>query len=178
MSSWEDKWLVKTTKKVVPEVNVWPNVSLFNRKLYTFGEKEEAYIKLDWYDAYIESYDELCFYDTNSCIYRVSQDDYIITLNNGGSPDDFKVAVLGQLGQRYLRTNRIAEYDVEIRNPDDYKIVHLSEIGDKNKVSFEDLQECVALRVAKNYEHYREQIRKGTADVPPSNKEGPSELKK
>lgn len=166
MSSWEDKWLVKTTKKTVPDVNVWPNVSLFNRKLYTLGEKEEAYIKFAWYDAYIESYDELCFYDTRSCIYRVSEDDYLITSGIELPSGKIKVAVVGQLGQRYLRKNHIDAYDVEIRNPDDYEIVHLSEIKDKNKVPFEELHEAVARRVSPGYEQYREQIRTGSSEVP------------
>lgn len=166
MSTWEDKWLVKTTKKIVPDVNVWPNITIFNRRLYTFGSNEEAYIKFSFYDAYLDSYDDLAYYDTNTCIYRVSEEDYIVILTNRVPGEKPQVAVLGQLGERYLKKNHIRAYDVEIRNPEDYEIVHLSVIGEKNGVTFDDLVECSFLRVKKSFEKVRQEIRTGSSEHP------------
>lgn len=157
--AWQDQWLTKTTKREIPDEDVWPNITVFNRKLYTFGELKEAYIKFSFIEDSIQSYDELAYLDTNSCIYRVSEDDYIVVLTkNAETP---KIAVIGQLGERYLETNGIKKYNVAIRDIKDYEIIPLSEIYDSKELTYELLLECASSRVAKRFDDFVNHIRAG-----------------
>lgn len=161
--AWEDQWLTKTTKREIPDENVWPNISVFNRKLYTFGEPKEAFIKFSFIDDSIGSYDELALWDTNSCIYRVSEDDYLVISTKEGESDPPKIAVIGQLGERYLEKNGIKEYNVGIKDIKDFEIVPLSEIFDMKDLTYELLLESASSRVASRFDSYMEDIRAGYA---------------
>ncbi|KAF3986669.1 hypothetical protein FT663_04792 [Candidozyma haemuli var. vulneris] len=154
MSSWEDGWLVHFNKKHIPEVNVYPNVSVFNRKIYTFGEKGEVFIKFDYIDDTIASYDEVAYLDTKSCIFRVSQDDYIITVHVG---DDY--VVVGKLSDRYVQTNGLSKYDVVIRDIKDYNVVPLATLYDPKELKLDDFAECAKSRLGSRFESYINDIR-------------------
>ena len=52
----------------VEDINIHPNVSVFNRKLYTFGNKKETYLKFSSINSNIKSQDEISYLDTRSCL--------------------------------------------------------------------------------------------------------------
>lgn len=155
--TWEDQWLVKYNKREIPNENVFPNVSVFNRKLYTFGGKEEVYIKFDHVDDYIKSYDELALWDTNLCMFRVSENDYIVVSRKGE-----KYAVIGKLSDRYVKKNDLNQYDAQIRNPDDYELITLPEIFDNEKeLTYDLLSESAEFRVKARFDAYMNDVKCG-----------------
>lgn len=156
MSSWEDGWLVHLNKKHIPEVNVYPNVSVFNRKLYTFGENGEVFVKFSYIDDTIASYDEVTYLDTKLCVFRVSQNEYIITVFTESGEE---VAVVGKLNDRYVTKNNLNQYDVVIRDVNDYKVVPLSKVYDPEQLKPDDFFESARSRVVNNFDQYIKDIR-------------------
>ena len=74
--------------------------------MYTFGPSDgEVYIKF-------KSYDEVCYLDTKSCVWKVAKDRYICAIN---SSDNTKVAIIGELGQRYIKKNNFDSYNLKIK---------------------------------------------------------------
>ncbi|RLV82756.1 hypothetical protein JA9_003723 [Meyerozyma sp. JA9] len=138
----------------VEDVNVHPNVSIFNRKLYTFGNKGETYIKFSYINSCIQSQDEITLLDTRSCVFKISDTRFIVVLKK-----DENYAVIGELGNRYITKNKLCEYDVQIRSPDDYTIIPMSEIYDPSKLDFELLYENAGARVKNRFDAYMKDIR-------------------
>ena len=51
-----DEWLKHYEPKYIEEVNIFPNITVFNRKLYTFGPSDgEVYIKFKSHDKSMTS---------------------------------------------------------------------------------------------------------------------------
>jgi hypothetical protein len=141
----------------VEDVNVHPNVSVFNRKLYTFGDKGETYIKFSYINSCIQSQDEIAYLDSRACGFKISDTRFIVVLRR--DKDTNAYAVIGELGSRYITTNKLLEYDVEIRSPDDYTIIPMSEIYDPSKLDYELLSEMASSRVKKRFDAYIKDIR-------------------
>jgi hypothetical protein len=147
------EWFKADDFTKVEEVNVHPNVSVFNRKLYTFGDKGETYIKFSYINSCIQSQDEITFLDSNSCVFKISDTRFIVVFKKDG-----KYAVIGELGTRYITKNKLCEYDVQIRSSDDYTIIPMNEIYDPSKLDFELLYENAG-RVKSRFDAYIKDIR-------------------
>ena len=150
-------WFKADNFTKVEDVNVHPNVSIFNRKLYTFGDKGETYIKFSYINSCIQSQDEITYLDSNSCVFKISDTRFIVVLKR--DKDTNAYAVIGELGTRYVTNNKFCEYDVEIRSPDDYTIVSMNEIYDTSKLDFELLYEMAGARVKNRFDAYIKDIR-------------------
>ncbi|RLV82755.1 hypothetical protein JA9_003722 [Meyerozyma sp. JA9] len=150
-------WFKADNFTKVEDVNVHPNVSVFNRKLYTFGDKGETYIKFSYINSCIQSQDEIAYLDSRSCGFKISDTRFIVVLK--GDKDTNAYAVIGELGTRYITTNKLLEYDVEIRSPDDYTIIPMREIYDSSKLDYESLSEMASSRVKKRFDAYIKDIR-------------------
>ena len=138
----------------VEDVNVHPNVSVFNRKLYTFGDKGETYIKFSYVNSNLQSQDEITYLDSRSCVFKISDTRFIVVMKKG---KDY--AVIGELGPRYITKNKFCEYDVQIRSPDDYNIVSMNELYDPSMLEFEMLYEMAGSRVKTSFDAYMKDIR-------------------
>ncbi|KAG5416873.1 hypothetical protein I9W82_005603 [Candida metapsilosis] len=155
-----EEWFKNYEPKYVEEVNVYPNITTFNRKLYTFGPSEgEVYIKFKSYDANIKSYDEVCYLDTESCVWRVAKDRYICTAY---SSDETKVAIIGELGQRYIQKNKFDSYNLKIKSPEEWEVVPITEVYDYKTVTAEELCKRAQARITLGFEDYFDNIRIGT----------------
>ncbi|KAG2734612.1 hypothetical protein G9P44_002618 [Scheffersomyces stipitis] len=152
-----DSWFDKYSPKNVDEINIYPNISIYNRTLYTFGGKEEVYNKFLSYDAEILSQDELAFLDTNSCVLKIDISRYIVVVTVQG-----KVSVIGELNQRYIQKNKFDTYDLTIKDSKNYNIVPLTEIYNTDIFDYENLIERAELRVKEKFDEFMKQIRYGT----------------
>ncbi|KAG5416872.1 hypothetical protein I9W82_005602 [Candida metapsilosis] len=155
-----EEWFKNYEPKYVEEVNVYPNITTFNRKLYTFGPSEgEVYIKFKSYDANIKSYDEVCYLDSKSCVWRVAKDRYICTVN---SKDGTKVAIIGELGQRYIQKNKFDNYNLKIKSVGKWEPVSITEVYDYKTLTAEELCKRAQARITSGFEDYFNEIRTGT----------------
>ena len=155
-----EEWFKNYDLKYVEDVNVYPNITTFNRKLYTFGPSEgEVYIKFKSYDANIKSYDEVCYLDTKSCVWRVAEDRYICTVH---SSDETKVAIIGELGQRYIQKNKFDSYNLKIKSPGEWKVVSITEVYDYKTVTAKELCDRAQSRIPLGFKDYFNEIRTGT----------------
>ncbi|KAG2731417.1 hypothetical protein G9P44_005833 [Scheffersomyces stipitis] len=167
-----DSWFEQYIPKYVEDVNIYPNISIYNRKLYTFGGKEEVYNKFLSYNTEILSLDELAYLDTNSCVFRIDVSRYIVVISvevkseegksQEGKAARYKTAVIGELNKRYIEKNKLNSYKINTRDSKDYLLVQLSEIYRAEAFKFEDLNECASSRIKKSFAEYMKQIRYGT----------------
>lgn len=140
----------------VEDINIHPNVSVFNRKLYTFGNKKETYLKFSSINSNIKSQDEIALLDTRSCIFKISETRFIVVLCN---IERTGYAVIGELGNRYITKNKLCDYeDVEIRSPDDHNIISINEIYDPSSLDFKELSDMASFRVEKRFDQYMKDI--------------------
>ncbi|KAG5419757.1 hypothetical protein I9W82_001637 [Candida metapsilosis] len=155
-----DGWLKYYEPKYVEEVNIFPNITVFNRKLYTFGPSDgEAYIKFKSYDKSITSYDDLCFLDTKTCGFRIDEDRYIVTLHVGD-----KWAVIGELSERYITKNELNSYGTPVRTIGDKQMASLKELyNPKDYISAKELCDCAYDRIKNNFDNYYKHIQQGNA---------------
>lgn len=140
----------------VEDINIHPNVSVFNRKLYTFGNKKETYLKFSSINSNIKSQDEISYLDTRSCIFKISDTRFIVVICN---IEQTGYAVLGELGNRYITKNKLCDYeDVEIRSPEDHNIISVNEIYDPSSLDFKKLFELASLRVENYFDKFMKDI--------------------
>lgn len=157
MSSWEELWLKKFNRKDIPQVNIYPNITVFNRKLYTFGDKNEVFVKFEYIDKSIRSQDELTHLDTRSCVLRVDDNTYIVTVS--ASATSSEIAVIGKLNARYVNKNNLNQYGVKIQDPLEYKFISLTEIYDGENLTFDELAALATARVKPGFDGYLDDIR-------------------
>lgn len=62
----------------------YPNVSIINKTLYTFGTDKEVFIKFKTTNHGIELYDELAMLDINTFIHKISPTGFIVCLKSIG----------------------------------------------------------------------------------------------
>lgn len=105
MLSWEELWLTKFNHKGIPQANIHPNVTVFNRKVYTFGGISEVYLKIEFIDQAIKYLNELAHVDTNSCMIKVADNTFIVVLRV--KQDSKEYAVIGNLNDRYVTKNNL-----------------------------------------------------------------------
>lgn len=153
-----EKWFVHYSPKEVEQVNIYPNVSIFNRKIYTFGDEKEVYIKFKTINADIETYDEVAMLDTNSCIYKISENRYVVALKSIGEQ---KVTILGELGQRYIDKNHLNDLNIDVKDVTEFGIVPISYIYDKSTLTFDLMLDDAKTRLEDNFTQFFEQVKYG-----------------
>lgn len=151
-------WFSADTFIEVPEANLYPNVSVFNRKIYTFSDDKEVYLKYSKVNSQIQSQDELAHVDTRSCMTRISQDEYI----NIGEKEEGSYFVIGQLSPRYIEKNQLNSFNPGIKSAEDCKIVSITEAYDSSKLTLNDLKDSATRRMGDRFEHFMSQIRRGS----------------
>lgn len=162
MSSEEvDQWFVHYVPKVIEDVNIYPNVSIFHRKSYTIGDDKEVYIKFKTINADIDTYDELAMLETDDCIFKISDGRYIVVQNDEGN----KLAVLGELGQRCIDLNHYNEYDVAVKDVKQYEMVPISYYYDKSTLSYDQLALRARKRVEPCFDRFLNEIKLGKSKL-------------
>lgn len=157
-----EQWFVHYNPKVIDDVNIYPNVSIFNRKSYTLGDDKEVYIKFKTINADIDTYDELAMLETNACIYKISDKRYIVALK---ALNEKKLAVLGELSQRCIDKNGYNDLDIPVKDVKEWEIVPISYIYDKSTLSFDELVNDARSRVAPCFDLFLEQVKLGRSEL-------------
>ncbi|KAK6204817.1 uncharacterized protein RJT21DRAFT_124039 [Scheffersomyces amazonensis] len=150
-----EKWFAVDNFKEIKEKNIYPNITVFNRKLYTFGDSKEVFIKFSRINSLIPSQDEITYLDTRSCMVRISQDRYIVVVSN----EKGETAVIGELLKRYISKNNLNQYDTKIHNAEEYKILSLSDLYDPETLTADKLVEYASSRIKTRFEKYITYIR-------------------
>lgn len=154
------RWFSADEFYEVPDTNIYPNISVFNRKLYTFGNRHETYLKFSKVNDKIKSQDELALLDTKSCIFKINEDEFIVVLKK---KEEDKYGVIGQLNNRYIKTNKLLSYDVVIRSIEDYESVSIDELYPPGMLNFKLLNELAVFRVEKRFDEFMKHIQNGSA---------------
>ncbi|KAK6201536.1 uncharacterized protein RJT21DRAFT_114154 [Scheffersomyces amazonensis] len=152
-----EKWFASDKFIDIEEKNIYPNVTVFNRKLYTFGESKEVFIKFSRINSSIPTQDEITYLDTRSCMIRISQDRYIVIISNEKEEEEF--AVIGELSARYITKNNLNQYGSTIYDANDYRIVGLSKLYDPATLTADVLIDAASRRITSMFEKYMADIR-------------------
>ncbi|KAG5419758.1 hypothetical protein I9W82_001638 [Candida metapsilosis] len=155
-----DAWLKHYEPKYIEEVNIFPNITVFNRKLYTFGPSDgEVYIKFKSHDKSITCYDELCYLETTSCGIRIDENRHVVFIHVGD-----KWAAIGEVSERFIEKNELNSFGGGPKNIGDYKVVPLREVyNPKDYISAKELCDCAHSRIKNNFDNYYKQIQEGNA---------------
>lgn len=151
-------WAPQESMRVIEEVNVYPNISIYNRTIYTFGVQGEAFIKFSRINKAIQSYDELAYLDSRSCMFRIGDDEYVVVIKQEVGD---KLAVLGVLSERYVKSNNLRQYDALVKQRDEWEVVQLDDVFDRQTVTLDRVVEALKHRIHDKYNVFASQIARG-----------------
>lgn len=124
-----EQWFVHYTPKVIDEVNIYPNVSVFNRQIYTF-ETDKKYLSNLTINYDIESYDNLqCLKPMRVYTRKVPLALLFVCIG------EQKFAALGELGQPCIEKDRYNDINMEVKRRKDWQMVPISYLHDKSTIS-------------------------------------------
>lgn len=125
----ENQWFAHYKPQYIEDINIYPNATLYNRRIYTFGKDKEIYMKLSSMDETIGTYDELAFIENSACYFKIGHNRFIEVIER-----DDKVAVIGELSQRCIEKNGYNNLvHPEIKKAEDFNLVPLSSVYDSSE---------------------------------------------
>ncbi|GEQ69733.1 hypothetical protein JCM33374_g3407 [Metschnikowia sp. JCM 33374] len=150
------KWCAADEFYDVPEINMGRYATVFHRKLYTFGENGEVFIKFSKLNRNLKSLDDVLLLDTRSCMIRVSTDEYIVVV---GEEETLDTAVVGVLSQRYVQKNNLNQYGENISDITKCNLVSIDKFTKKLGVSdFDKHFDAAQWRLKTRWAEFKEQI--------------------
>ncbi|KAK6199214.1 uncharacterized protein RJT21DRAFT_121512 [Scheffersomyces amazonensis] len=151
-----DLWFNSDNFRDVEQKNVYPNVSVFNRSVYTVIQPKEVYIKYSKINASLGSLDEIAFLSPKCCFFRISENRYIeIVRSSTGN----EIAVLGELSEKFITKNDFNQYDSNIYEPQEQNIVSLDKIYDPSTLTADALIDAATSRVRGQFGKYIKEVR-------------------